>query len=69
MNLIGNKNDPDRNGEGYLDMTAYEAIKKQEEKERFNKFINSVFKLCERYGYILEGRITVKDKKTGRVWK
>lgn len=69
MSLVGNKNNPTRNEEGYLDITAYEVIKKQEEKEKFKKFITEVFHLCNRYGYVIDGRITVIDKKTGRIWK
>lgn len=69
MNLIGDKRDPKRNGKGYLDMTAYEAIKEEEEKDRFHNFIRAIFKLCKQYGYVIDGRITVKDKKTGRIWK
>ena len=68
-----------KNSKGYPDPTAYEAIKKAEksekeiarkqEDERFHKLLNSIFSMCELAGFKLEGRITLKDIKTGRVWR
>ena len=59
-----------RNGEGYLDLTAYEAIKNvKKEEKRFNKLLHTIFSICEMAGFEIEGRIVLIDKKTGRVWK
>lgn len=92
-----------KNGEGYNDPTAYQAIKniekrevsiklksgrfpwgatkaekKEEEKkqkqplkddERFYKTLHSLFHVLELGGFDLEGRITLVDKRTGKVWR
>lgn len=59
-----------RNGSGYSDPTAYEAIKNmQDESDRFHKLLDVIFNICELSGYHLEERIVVKDKKTGKVWR
>lgn len=59
-----------RNGSGYIDPTAGAAITNaDEEYERFRNLLTLIFKLCELSGFHLEGRITVKDDKTGRVWR
>lgn len=71
-------NELKRNGSGCYDPTAYAAIKKvSDEKEsakcpeevEFNKLLRVIFSICELAGYKVEGRITLRDKKTGRVWK
>ena len=59
-----------KNSEGYSDMTAYQAIKKaDEEAERFHKLLDTIFNICELSDFHIEGRIVVKDKTTGKVWK
>ena len=59
-----------RNGSGYSDPTAYEAIKNmQDESDRFHKLLDVIFNICELSGYHLEERIVVRDKKTGKVWR
>ena len=64
------RDDIRRNGSGYLDTTAYEAIKHvDEEAARFHKLLETIFNICELSGYHLEGRITVRDMETGRLWK
>ena len=64
-----NKNSK-KNSEGYSDLTAYEAIKSTNaENERFQKLLNMIFNICELSGFHLEGRIILKDKKTGKVWR
>ena len=55
---------------GYNDPTAYQAIKNlNDEKDRFDKFIHTLFSFCELSGYHIEERIVVKDLKTGRIWR
>ena len=59
-----------KNSEGYSDPTAYQAIKNlNDEKDRFDKFIHTLFSFCELSGYHIEERIVVKDLKTGRIWR
>ena len=59
-----------RNGSGYVDPTAYEAIKHvSEEKERFDRFLGVLFSICELADFHIEERIVVKDKRTGKVWR
>ena len=59
-----------KNGEGYQDPTAYEAIKNVDgDQERFNKLLRLIFGLCDMAGFHIEERIVLKDKQTGRVWK
>lgn len=68
-------NDLKRNGSGYVDPTAYKAIKNVEKRprgedfERYNRVIRLIFAVCELAGFHVENRIVLKDKKTGRIWK
>lgn len=62
--------DDRKNAEGYLDRTAYEAIKNVEkEEERFRKLLDTIFAICELAGFHIEERIVIRDKKTGKVWR
>lgn len=59
-----------KNGSGYPDPTAGDAITNADESyERFRNLLTLIFKLCELSGFHLEGRISVKDDKTGRIWR
>lgn len=59
-----------RNGSGYYDPTAYKAIKNVDsESDRFYKLLDTIFSICDLAGFRVEGRITLQDKKTGRVWR
>ena len=72
MSKSNKSNDKDlkRNGSGYVDPTAYEAITNIEnEGDRFYKLLETIFNICELSGFHLEERIVVKDKKTGKVWR
>lgn len=71
-----NCDDISRNGSGYYDPTAYQAIKNIlkdepsfEESDRFHELLDTIFYITELAGFHIEGRIIIKDKKTGRVWK
>ena len=57
------------NASGCKDLTAYQALNNVESEERFKKFLKEVFKLSERYGFHIENRIVVTDKKTGNKWR
>ena len=67
-----NNNDIRRNGSGYYDPTAYNAIKNitnTEDSERFYKLLDTIFSICELSDFHLESRLVVKDKRTGKVWR
>ena len=59
-----------KNGEGYDDPTAYEAITRIDpDAKRRYRLIGCILRVCELAGYEVEGRITLKDVKTGKVYK
>lgn len=58
-----------RNGSGYIDPTAYEAIKRAEaERERYQKMIGCLMRICELSDFAFEERVVLRDKRTGKVW-
>lgn len=57
------------NSSGCRDLTSYLALRNIESEERFKEFLKEVFKLSERYGFRIESRIAVTDKKTGKKWR
>ena len=61
-----------KNGEGYPDPTAYEAIKKVEtidyERKRFLRVVGCILRICELSGFHLEEKIVLRDTRTGKVW-
>lgn len=64
------KDDLRRNAEGYLDPTAYEAMRNIErDEDRFHKLLDTIFALCELSDFHIEERIVIKDKRTGKVWR
>lgn len=63
-----------RNGSGCSDPTAYEAIKKVDndrllESDRFHNLLDTLFYITELAGFEIEGRLVLKDTKTGKVWR
>jgi hypothetical protein len=72
---MGKNNDPRYNVSGCLDLTAYAALRNvereetREDRNRISKLLAEIFKLCDRAGFTVVGRITFKDKKTGKVWR
>ena len=71
-----NKKDLLHNESGVVDPTAYLAIKKvdkerdyDEESKRFYKHLYAIFDMCELTGFTLEGRISLRDRRTGKLWK
>lgn len=59
-----------KNAEGYSDPTAYKAIKvAEDESANFQKLLDTIFTICELSGFHIEGRITIKLKNTGRIWR
>lgn len=60
-----------RNASGCLDLTAYEAINKADadmERDRFKKLIGCIYRIAEIAGFYVED-ITLKDRRTGKVWR
>ena len=77
MMLIIVKNelkDLKKNGEGYPDPTACEAIVDAEgagadDAERYHKLIGCVLRIIEIAGFKPEERIVLKDLRTGKIWR
>lgn len=75
--LLGRENDLSKNGSGYYDPTAYHAMKNVmreerisfEESDRFHQLLETIFYITENANFEIEGRIVLKDKKTGKVWR
>ena len=65
--------DPRRNASGYMDLTAYEAIRKADQEAeaeaRFKKLLSTIFYICDLAGFHIESRLEIKDKKTGKIWR
>lgn len=57
------------NGSGCKDFTAYEALKNIEREEQLKKLLATIFYITNLAGFTIEGRITFKDKRTGKVWR
>lgn len=63
-----------QNAEGYTDNTAYQGtkdiIRAESAAERKNRLIIQIFRLvCELVGFEIVGRVTLKEKKSGREFK
>ena len=58
------------NGSGCYDPTAYEAICKLESEQKLiSNLIRHIQKDCHDRGYEIQGRVVLKNKKTGRTWR
>lgn len=58
------------NASGYLDPTAAKAIANVTEEEKSLNLLVYVLKyIIDRAGFELVGRITLKNKKSGRIYK
>ena len=66
---------PRHNGEGYSDLTAYNAMKniekrEIEERERdIGRLMEHIKYMTSLAGFEIGSRIVFKDKKTGRLYK
>lgn len=63
-----------KNSEGYLDLTVYEGtkdiIREEQEIARLNhKIIQSFRLLVDLAGFEIIGRVTLKHKKSGKVFR
>ncbi|MBR1677310.1 MAG: hypothetical protein IJ706_08385 [Clostridia bacterium] len=58
------------NAEGYKDPTADRAIANvTREQERIKYLVKAIRAVAGVYGFRIEGRIILKDEKTGRIWR
>lgn len=72
MNKDINNENPIRNAEGYLDLTAHDGIERATfdvETHRHTKLLKAIYSICDLAGYHVQGRIVLKDKFTGKVWE
>ena len=57
----------------YKDPTADSAIgntyREQLENDKFKKCIATIRYICDLAGFKIEGRIALRSKKTGRIWR
>ena len=59
-----------KNASGYYDLTAYQAIMNaDEDTTRCNKLIHMIKDMCDLAGFKVDGRITLIDQETGKVWR
>lgn len=63
-----------KNMSGYSDPTAGRAIrntdkKRMEEEDRFHDLLNTIHYITELADFEIEGRIVLKDRKTGQIWR
>ena len=58
-----------RNASGYIDPTAYTAIKNAESIERHKKLLGCIFRICELSDFYVEERLVLRDKRTGKVYR
>lgn len=71
---MGYSKDPRYNVSSCLDLTAFQAERhiereEREEKSRLDKLLSTIFYICDLAGFHVEGRIVLKDKKTGKIWR
>ena len=59
--------DDRKNAEGY----AIKNVEQEQDKDdvRFHQLLNTLFSLCELADFHIEGRVVLKDKRTGKVWR
>lgn len=57
------------NGSGCKDFTAYEALRNIEKEEQVKKLLSTIHYITNLAGFRIEGRITLKDKRTGKTWR
>lgn len=58
-----------KNKEGYPDPTAAEAIQAADKQpEKVSQYIRCIKDLADLFDFEIAGYVSVRDKKTGRVW-
>lgn len=66
----GYRKDIRYNGSGYYDPTPHKAIKRIEEREKLARKVKlTVQNVAHLAGFDIEGRLELRDKKSGRLYK
>lgn len=61
--------DLNKNGEGYSDYVAARAIQAADKQpEKVSQYIRCIKDLADLFDFEIVGYVSVRDKKTGRVW-
>lgn len=61
---------PTKNHEGYSDTVPYEVDRKMaKEYERVRRLIRTVHYICDLAGFEIDGRISLVDKETHKIWR
>lgn len=63
------RKNPKYNASGCKDLTAYHALRNVESEQRLKKFLKEVFRLSDKYGFHIDERIVVTDRRTGKKWR
>ena len=64
------EDNPKRNESGCMDLTAYQAITNiDNEQKRFKQLIRTIVSICDLAGFEIQGKITLKNRRSGRLWK
>lgn len=64
------EDDLKRNASGCVDPTAYQAITNiDNEQKRFKQLIRTIVYICDLAGFEIQGKITLKNRRSGRLWK
>lgn len=59
-----------RNGSGYIDPTAAQALKNIAEQEsKVSKVIKTIQAVAHLAGFEIEERIVLRDKESGTIWR
>lgn len=59
-----------RNSEGYSDPTAYAALKNIDlEEAQVRKLRSAIAQVCDLAGFKVQGKISLIDKRNGKVWR
>lgn len=68
--MANNDRELRRNGSGYVDPTACEAIQNVlDEKARLQKVLTAIFAVCDAGDFHIEERIVIRDTRTGKVYR
>ena len=68
--ILFKEKDPRKNASGCSDLTAYNAIQNiDEEEEEFKKLLRTLRYICNVAGFEFNGRICIRNKESGRVYK
>lgn len=60
----------DKNGSGYFDPVAKDALANADKDlQRIGRLMETIKYICKLAGFDIEGRIVLKDRKTGKVWR